>query len=170
VNRRQRCEQGYTLIELVVVMALIAIMLAISVPRFRSALVSDQLMYSSRRLVGMIQEVRGKAVREYSDYRLCFDLENRRVWYAREGGGEEQGEAVETFQLPGGVGIKDVLAGGEGRPDGGAPFVSVSRKGYASPSAIHLAEENGRTVTLFVSPFLARVRIADGYQAMEEAR
>ncbi len=170
MSRRKPCEKGYTLIELVVVMVLISIMLAVSVPRFRSALVSDQLMYSSRRLVGMIQEVRGKAVREYSDYRLCFDLEKRRVWYAREGDGEGEGEPPEMFQLPGGVVIRDVGSGDEVGQDAGATFVSVSRKGYASPAAIHLAEENGRTVTLFVSPFLARVRIAAGYQTMEEAR
>lgn len=157
-------EKGYTLIELVVVMVLISITLAVSVPRFRTALVSDQLRYSSRRLVGMIKGVRAKAVRDYSDYRLYFDFDRRRVWYARVAD-DGTGEVVsETFQLPEGITLLDIWSSGDGKRDGGKPFLSLSRKGYAEQAAIHLAGEDGRMVTLLVRPFLSRVRIADGYQ------
>lgn len=161
-------QQGYTLLELIVVMVLISMMLLISVPKFRTALISDQLQYSSRRLVGLIKGVRAKAVRDYSDYKLFFDLDTGRVWYSRVDALEdEKRENPEILQLPSGIRIRDIWSSAAGKKDGGEPFLFLSRKGYADLATIHLAEENGRTVTLFISPFMASVRIADGYLEAE---
>lgn len=157
-------EKGYTLIELIVVMVLISIMLAVSVPRFRTALVSDQLRYSSRRLLGIAQGIRAKAVRDYCDYRLYFDFDEQRVWYSKEVD-DGNGEVVsESFRLPVGVRVLDIWSAGAGKRDGGEPFLSWSRKGYAEQAAIHLAEDDGRVVTLLIRPFLTRIQVLDGYQ------
>ncbi len=153
--------------ELMVVMVLISIMLAVTVPRFRTALFRDQLQSSSRRLVGLIKGVRANAVRDYSDYRLHFDFEHGRIWASPEGETAQNNETPDMLQLPAGVTVLDICSSDGRKQDGGEGFLFLSRKGYADQATIHLGEEDGRTVTLFISPFMASVRIVDGYLEAE---
>jgi len=65
---------GYTLVELALVVFLLGLMLTLAVPRVRENLLSDGLKSTERRLIGAIRQLRADAVREQVDYVLGFGL------------------------------------------------------------------------------------------------
>ena len=68
------------MIELLVVIVLISVITTISIPAIRTSLFSDQLKATSRRLIGLINEVSSDAVRNQTEYQLNFDLGENRIW------------------------------------------------------------------------------------------
>ena len=73
--------EGFTLIELAIVVFLAGLMLSITVPVVREALLHDNLKTASRKLVETIEWLRTKSVSEYTDYVMLFDLGQGKYWY-----------------------------------------------------------------------------------------
>ena len=65
-----RKANGYTLIELTVVIFLLGMILVLTVPRFRYAMLTDELKANIRKMVGEIRELRNDAIREQKTYKL----------------------------------------------------------------------------------------------------
>ena len=84
-----RGKGGFTLLELIVVCALIGIMLSLSIPSFRTTFFSDPLKTTARRLIGLVNGVRELAVREQQPYLLHINQGEKRIWYEREDKKEE---------------------------------------------------------------------------------
>ena len=165
-----RDSKGYTFIELTVVVVLIGLMLAVTVPRFRYALLTDDLKTAARKLVGIIKAVRSEAIREQQSLILQFDLESNRFWLESEGMNEEERlvSQEKAFALPDGVRFRDVWLKGEGKKMGGETAIRFHKKGYVQPAVIHLSSEDGRDFTLVLSPFLGRVQILEKYVDFED--
>ena len=66
---------GYTLIELVVVMALISTMFFFAMPRFQDNLLTDQVRKASRWIITQTRHLKQQSVREKKDYILHVDTE-----------------------------------------------------------------------------------------------
>lgn len=157
--------KGYTLIELTVVVLLIGLFLALSVPRFQSALVADDLKATTRRIVGLVKGLRDEAIREYKTYTVHLDLESNSLWFEFEGMGEDERTRARerAFTLPQGVKIIDVWRAGKEKKADGEATIRFSKKGYVEQSAIHLGAEDGRQFTLVLRPFLGTVKTYDKY-------
>ena len=54
--------KGYTLIELIVVLLLVGMMLTLAAPRLRNALLTDDLKGVARKMIGLINNLKGKIV------------------------------------------------------------------------------------------------------------
>ena len=72
--------KGFTLIELTVVVFLIGVMLAVSIPRFRYSLITDNLKSTTRRIIGLVKGLRNEAIREQKMYLLHFDIGSNQLW------------------------------------------------------------------------------------------
>jgi type II secretory pathway pseudopilin PulG len=157
--------KGYTFIELTVVIFLIGLTLVLTVPRFRYAMLTDELKANVRKMVGKIRELRTEAIREQKTYKLCFDLESNRFWIeSTDMTDEERALAYEkAFWLPGGVRILDVWFKARGKKVEGKAEIYLTKKGYIEPSAIHLGAEDGREFTIVLRPFLGKVKVFDKY-------
>lgn len=156
---------GYTLIELTVVIFLLGLTLVLTVPRFRYAMLTDELKANIRKMVGKIRELRTEAIREQKTYKLCFDLESNRFWIeSTDMSDGERALAYEmAFQLPGGVRILDIWFKAKGKKVDGKAEIYLTKKGYIEPSAIHLGAEDGREFTIVLRPFLGKVSVFDKY-------
>jgi len=156
--------RGYTLIELVVVIVLLGLMFGITVPRFRQALLNDPLDTTALRLVGLVQNLRERAISGQVSYILHFDIREKRIWsFASTASEEEQETARErAYELPADVKIHDVWSWSSGKffNEGTIRF---SRKGYIEQSVIHLQSEDGREMSLELIPFLGSIKIHEGY-------
>ena len=156
--------RGYTLIELIVVIVLLGLMFGITVPRFRQALLNDSLDTTALRLVGLVQNLRERAISGQVSYILHFDIREKRIWsFASTASEEEQETARErAYELPADVKIQDVWSWSNGKffNEGTIRF---SRKGYIEQSMIHLQSEDGREVSLELIPFLGSIKIHEGY-------
>ena len=165
-----RGEAAFTLFELLVVSALIAVMLAVAVPTLKNTLLTDPLKTSSRQVIGLIKAVREEAVREQQAYVITFDLEKNRIWYRKETAVEQQEPdevAADALQLAQTVRVTDIWTRSDGRLDEGQPQLWVSRQGYIDETLIHLENDEDEVLTMLFSPFLGNVRITDSYVEME---
>ena len=165
-----RDKKGYTFIELTVVVLLIGLMMAVTLPRFRYAVLTDNLKTATRRLVGTIKTLRNEAVREQKGFVLHFDLESNRFWHESSAMTEEERliSHEKASSLPGGVRILDIWLKDKGKKVAGETAIRFNKKGYVQQSAIHLASEDGRQFTLVLSPFLGRVQILEKYVEFED--
>ena len=76
--------KGYTLIELLVVMVLIGLVFSLAAPRFRDAVLADNLKSTTRKLIGLIDNIRNEAIEQHTDQIIFFNLEKNNYWYCLE--------------------------------------------------------------------------------------
>jgi type II secretion system protein H len=162
-----RPTSGFTFIELCVVLVLAGLMTALALPRFNTALFTDDLKTSVRRLAGTVRVLKNDAVRERTRYRLHLDMTSGRVWYDSKATDEDVA-APHAAQLPEGIHILDVEpAGGETITDGES-IIHIDPKGYVQPAAIHVGSDDGDVFTLVLTPFLEKIGIVTGYVSFED--
>ena len=139
-------------------------MFGITVPKFRQALLSDSLNSTSLKLVGLVQDLRERAISGQVSYVLNIDIRGKKIWaFASTASEEEQEIARErAYELPVDVKIQDVWSWSSGKffNEG---IIRFSRKGYIEQSMIHLQSEDGREVSLELTPFLGSIKIHEGY-------
>jgi len=158
-------KKGYTLIELIVVIVMVGVVLTFTAPRLRDALLNDPLKAVARKIVGIVQDLRNEAVREHQAYTLHLDLNASKFWIgAASMTGDELAVAREqAATFPGRVRIRDVWTRETGKISEGEARIVFTPKGYTRMSAIHLRSEDGREMTLELSPFIGKVTIVDRY-------
>ena len=161
--------QGFTLIELAVVVVLIGLMLAVSIPRFRYSLLTDNLKSTTRRIVGIVKSIRNEAIREQNVYLLHFDIGSNRFWIDSDAMTEEECELAreKAFELPPDVRVIDVWSRDRGKKAVDKAVIRFSKKGYVEQTAIHLGAEDGREFTLVLNPFLGTIKIYNKYVDFE---
>ena len=162
-------QKGFTLLELVVVVGLLGLMLVITVPRFRQALMTNELKASTRKIVGLVQGMRDKAIRDHSAYLLHIEIGASRFWVTADGSSAEEVTLAKDngFQLPAEVRVRDVWLRSRGKLMTGEVVIRCSRKGYLEQSIIHLGAEDGDRMSLLLTPFLGEIRISEGYYEIE---
>lgn len=156
---------GFTLLELMVVMALVAVVLGLSGPRLREALLTDTLTSSVRQMIGVLGNMRNEAAWEREGRTLHMNLGSGQIWATWPSlSPEEQDQALRKgLQLPGKVTILSVWIQGEGRISQGEARIHFSARGYTRPATIHLGSADGRQFTMALSPFLPSIQVHEGY-------
>jgi prepilin-type N-terminal cleavage/methylation domain-containing protein len=152
--------RGYTLIELSIVVLLVGMMLLIAVPRVQDTLLNDDLKVVTRRFIGAARELQNESVREQTDIILHIDLNQPAFWsYAADTTAEKRAELRKgAFRLPEGIRIVDVRQADDIKKTEGEAFIRFFRRGFTSPTVIHLAKDD-RVVTLVFNPFLRTVTV-----------
>jgi len=149
---------GFTLLELIVVISLLGIMLVLSVPHFHETLFLDESKTSSRWIIGKIQALKEAAVRNQKNYALHIDLDSERFWETDESMSPEEIEnaALNAAPLPDGLKITDIEYPMRGKINSGQADVLFYKNGYSDKVLIHLLE--GQTaVSYLIEPFLSDV-------------
>lgn len=165
-----RQERGFSLIELTVVVVIIGMTMALTMPRFRQNLLSDHLKSSTRRVAGLITNLSKEAVREHKDYLLYFDLAGDRYWTENQGLTAE-GRLMAREQavgLPEDVRLLDIKKKGDELRTTGEVPIMITKKGYLQPATIHIGSDQGRVFTLYLKTFAGKAEILDGYVEFEE--
>ena len=90
---------GFTLIELVVVLALISIIAAIVLPRLDPFVPQRRLKSAARRLSGTISLAYAEAIAKNRTYRLYFELESDRYWITEVTDDEEDEETASAIGI-----------------------------------------------------------------------
>ena len=153
-----------------VVMVLISLMTAFAMPGLRSTLFSDQLKSAARKILGLVSEASQEAFRRQSGYTLHFDLELNSI-FPDQGQNEETGgrqQMGKETALPGSVRVVDVVSVHGGKQSEGTAVIRFSRKGYVDKTLIHLSADDGRDMTIMLSPFLGVASVFDSYIDLED--
>lgn len=160
---------GFTLIELVVVMALIGIMLTVTIPNFQH-LLTDDTRTTSQWILLQVPKYKALAVSENRVYALHADMEERRLWFSGDGmsDGELTGATDQGLQMSESIEIMDVLYSNEERIDGGDALINFYPNGYSDKAILHLEEDGGDRLSFLFEPFLNQVDMTDGYVDFED--
>jgi len=158
--------RGFTLLELIVVCALIGIMLSFSVPSLRMALFTDPLKSTARNLIGLTNGVRQLAIRQQQPYLLHIDESEKRIWFDQE----VKSETKETeelkdrrekqLRLPETVSITGVWVG-EDKQAQEQTALWISKQGYMERTRIGLEDDEGNRLVVQFYPFLDAATIGE---------
>ena len=164
--------RGFTLLELMIVMVIIAVLTSFVIPSLRTSLFSDQLKSSARKVIGLVSEASQEAVRNQAIHYLHFDLEQNQIVLRSEKSGSESEEEGKTLslKLPDSVRVVDVTSVNGGKRAQGETELRFSKQGYVDKTLIHLRSDDGRDMTVMLSPFLAVTRVFDSYVDLEDER
>ena len=163
--------RGFTLLELVVVSALIGIMLSISVPTLRSAFFTNPLKSTARQVVGIINEVRQTAVRNQEPYHIHLSQIENRIWYEKvkeEEGDEDIEDELDAPQkqeliFPESVTLSRVWLQSSGVSSEAETTLWISKKGYMEQAAIGLSDEFDDSLAVQLNPFTDPIAVSEDF-------
>jgi prepilin-type N-terminal cleavage/methylation domain-containing protein len=158
-------QRGYTLIELIVVIALISIMLAVVVPRLDGSLFADDSKVATRWLLINIPALKTKAVRDQTVLALRFSLSEGKAWVVGPETSEEAAEKYEAaaYSFPEGIKILDIDYPDRERVSSGEADIFFYPKGYSDWAIIHMEDSDGNRYSFLVEPFLPQIKRLDEY-------
>ena len=158
-----RSFSGFTLLELIVVMAVIGTVLVLTLPRLSLPGIRNDLEAVARQLIDTHRRLRAAAAALQLHHTLHLDLDRQRIWISNAGMNPEQMAAaaaggydlprrvsLERLHLPGGREIGSGTYGVEYFPEGNNYMVDLD-----------LGENSGREMTLRIEPFLAESRMVE---------
>ena len=160
----RRPGRGFTLIELMVVMLLISIVLAITLPKFGGGAFQDPVKKLSRWMINTVKTLRSAAIQQQKTQGLVIDLSNRRMWLVNDAMDEEAMQAAasnKALTLPDAIRYMDVQFPQQERMTTGTTEVRFYPAGYSDQVLIHLETEDDEKVTYLVEPLLPKVKIFD---------
>ncbi|WP_448874005.1 pilus assembly FimT family protein [Desulfobulbus propionicus] len=158
---------GFTLLELIVVMALIGLTAGFAMPQLGGFLAADQMKSDVRKLIGLIHQTANLARREQEPYLLTYRPdEHRFVAEPEEKRDQESTEqSGKLLSLP----VAESVVVGEfwswygGVQDRDERRIRFSREGYIEPTILYLGREDGREMSLILSPFLGTIRVEENH-------
>lgn len=168
-------EGAFTLLELLVVAALVAIMLTLSVPAFRTSLLNDPLRQGARKVIGTINEARQAATRSTVGCVVNLNIsENELGYHCPESDAEEsvensgsEKEPAPGVKLPDQVRISSVWIGAEENISTGEVDLWINPKGLMTQTIINLTDED-KEMALISSVFVADIRLEDKSMSPED--
>jgi prepilin-type N-terminal cleavage/methylation domain-containing protein len=167
-----RRAEGFTLIELTMVVILLGVILSFTIPRVEDITLGDTLKTAVRRMTAKTRELRYMAIKDHQEYTLKYSFGMKKFWTDSPdfSPDERLSAKEETFSLPSNVDVIDIcFKSGETRNDGEVN-ITFSKEGYISPSVIHLGSEDSRQFTFVLSPFLGKANAQEGYINIEDVR
>jgi prepilin-type N-terminal cleavage/methylation domain-containing protein len=145
---RKRGEYGVTLIELVVVIAIIAVIGLCMAPAIGEWLDNFRIRQAARDIVSNLQYAKIKAISSCIEHRICFDLANETYHLEKNDGAWTQ--EGNKFHVPSGVDIASVTYN--------PPRVKFDPDGTSSSGHIKLENEQGKTCKVVIY-YTGRIRI-----------
>lgn len=161
---------GYTLIELIAVIALIGVMLSFAIPRFQGSVLTDGARKLTRRIIMQVQQLRQNAIRSRNMHILHISPDSRKMWVTNAAMSEEDSEAAYLGgdEFPEDVEVMDVEYPDGERISYGEARIRFSPKGYSDKVIIHLENSEGARKSLLIEPFLPNIGIYDEYVGFED--
>jgi general secretion pathway protein H len=141
-NKRFQNQAGFSLLELLVVLMLLALLTAVVIPSLGRGLSTAKLKTSSREIAASIRLARSKAASEQQVYLLGFDLEKNEVKLSGLNSTYRK-----SFELPEGVHLTRVsLLETRVEQETKDPFFYFMPNGNSQSFEVSLRNEQGRTL------------------------
>jgi general secretion pathway protein H len=159
---------GFTLLELIVVMSLMGIMLVFTVPRFHETLFLDDTKTGSRWLIGKIQALKEAAIRNQKQYSLHINLDAEQFWETDASMSAEDLEnaAMNAGSLPDGLKIADIEYPIGGKITSGQADITFYKNGTSDKVLIHI-QDGDQYESYLIEPFLSEVTRYEMYASFE---
>jgi len=169
-QRLFRSNKGFTLIELIVVLALMSIVLFFVMPRFQNTTIKDSKKIMSLWIMTTNRNLKTNALKHQKRYAMHIDLDNGTLWSSGDGMTAEETEKQmqKSFQLPDDLKITDVEYPGRGKITSGRADIFFYKENFSQMAFIHVEKDGYQKMTFQIDPFLPDARIVDEYIEFEE--
>ncbi len=159
---------GFTLLELIVVMSLLGIMLIFTVPRFHETLLLDKTKTGSRWIIGKIQALKEAALRNQKQYSLHINLDTEQFWEtdASMSAEELENASLNASSLPSGLKIADIEYPIRGKINSGQTDIWFYKNGTSDKVLIHI-QDGDKYVSYLIEPFISEVTRYEMYASFE---
>ena len=166
---------GFTLLELLVVVALIALIGALGMPKLQLFFEGDALQASARQCIGLVRQSAQLARQQQQAYVLRYasaqhalvaepaDTTGTARADRRQAGKTGQ---VRSLRLPESVQLAAIYPKKrqQTRQRGQEQRLYITSQGYSEPAVIVLSARDGKEqLSLVASPFLGRIKVVEGY-------
>jgi prepilin-type N-terminal cleavage/methylation domain-containing protein len=169
----RRARRGFTLLELLIVLTIVAVVVGIGLPRFESVF-DVRIKSAVRKLIGTVRFTFAESAIKKGYYRLFYNLDEQRYYIRRLAAtGEflqEDASLVQDETLPEGISFIDVVTLHGGKEDKGEAFTQFFPNGFAERTVIHLKDDYGAQYTLLIQPLTGRVEVFDRYVDFTEGQ
>jgi general secretion pathway protein H len=155
---------GFTLIEMIVVTALISIMLVVAIPRLNGGLFSDGTDETARWIITNVRDLKEKAVVGKKIYLLNVSPDTQRLWITDADMADADANTAreEGYRLPRGVNIDHVAFSQTERYTSGTIPIAFYPQGYSDKAVIRIRTSDGDRLAFFIEPFLPGVNLVRG--------
>ncbi|HSO19921.1 MAG TPA: type II secretion system protein [Desulfosarcina sp.] len=159
-----RDNRAFTLIELIVVTALISIMQVVALRRLGGGLLGDGADDTARWIIGTVRRLKERSVLDQKTYLLNVSTDIQRMWVTEAGMADADADAAreEGYRLPPGTNIDQVGFNQNERLPSGTVSIAFYPQGYSDKAVIRLRTGDGDRLALIIEPFLANVDLASG--------
>ena len=165
---RAKSSPGFTLMELVVVMAILGIVLSFAGLQVRGWLEGSRLDSATRMLIGYVTFLEGEAMRQHQSLSFHLDVDTGQYWVSKEteedASVEVQGELLGRRALPPGITFEDGQIIGEPTISEGELVVEFDPRGLRDGFILHLRSEEAEQRTLLRRPWSQVFETYDGYE------
>ncbi len=160
-----KLNKGFTLLELLVVIALITITLFFSLPRFQTIFSTDDKKNVSRWIIARVLHLKKQAVVAQKEQILHVDLDGHRFWMTDEEMSAEDARKAKNrgYRLPKKIKIMDIQYPKREKVAIGTAQIRFFKDNYNDFVLIHLMDKKRNPFTLVIEPFLWKVRWYDDY-------
>jgi len=167
-------KQAFTLIELVVVLALVSLFLVIAIPRLDISFLSSPERKLSNWVILTVKLLKENAVRSQSKNILFVDCDNNQMWMSTNANLQNESDTDEVlkpdempkeneFTLPSGYRIRDVSFMDNEKKYNGIIEINFYKKGYSDKAVIHILDKDSNNISYMIEPFLLHVKIYEEY-------
>jgi prepilin-type N-terminal cleavage/methylation domain-containing protein len=159
-----RGDAGFTFLELVVVMAILALLFFFSLPSLDSYVFTDPSKKVARLIASTAQDLKQRALKDQKEYRLYIAPDAGEIW-VEDATMDEKASAEARkngFTLPQDMGIELPGLSSEGDDPSAVPMVRFYPKGYSDGVDILLVRDEQKML-LVIEPFLTHVEIVEDH-------
>lgn len=168
-------QQGFTLLELIIVMVLISLTASFTLPKIQSSLYSDKLSASAQRFVHLVTETAQEARARHTSFSLRFDADTTTFLAVPAVAGPEiepeegLNNAYLRLTLDDSVHLVGIeIPQKETLTENNETGIVFTNKGYTRKAAVYFENDAGDQVSIMLSPFLGVARILEGHVSLED--
>lgn len=151
--------------ELIVVLVIISIMLMFAVPEFSGRLLRDHTETTLNWIVVNVGRLKTQARHQGKDLFMCVRPDTNTISIKETPSDPNAPDSgmISEFSLPEDVRLDGVDFNIPGQGADNANCIQFYKKGYSDHAIIHISDNDGKTFSCLIQPFLHKVTIYEGY-------
>jgi prepilin-type N-terminal cleavage/methylation domain-containing protein len=162
---RKNCKytQGFTLIELILVIFLLSLTLYFAIPNFSKTNLFDSFEKTENFIRLNIRNLKEKSIQYNKQYQMVIDIDSDKIWIVHEQMDKKKIESAikNAFTIPDDLDIISVAFLGSDKITAEQAQITFYKKGYSDHVAIIIKSSNNKTKSLVIEPFLYSVKITE---------